>query len=45
MDDENRIVQLEETFKNHPVQLPDHFSDKEVHACYMDGIVQISLEH
>lgn len=43
--EEKRIVQLEETYKDHWVQLPDLFRSKQKLKHIHEGIVQMSFEH
>lgn len=39
----NRIVLLEETYKDHQIQLPDHRADQNLKHI-IEGIVQMDLE-
>lgn len=43
--EQNRIFQLEWTFKDHVFQLPDHFGVNKKSNHINESIVQMSLEH
>lgn len=44
-EEENKIVQLEGTFKYHSVQLSDLFGDEQKLKHATEGIIQMLLEH
>ena len=43
--EQNRMVQLEGTYNNHLVQLPDHFRADLKSKHVVKGIIQIPLKH
>lgn len=42
---QSRLLQLEGTYNDHPVQLSDHFGADQKLKHVIEGIVQMPLEH
>lgn len=43
--EKNKIIQLEETFKHHWIQQPEHFRANKKLKYVVEGIAQTSLKH